>query len=60
MTEEVAHRVSIYLTKEEYGELEALIRLLRSQDHRGLISKSYVVAVAIHRMHHEMLGGKEE
>ena len=60
MTEEVAHRLSIYLTKEEYGQLLALVGLLKSRDGRGVVSKSYVVAVAIRRMHAEMLGGKEE
>ena len=60
MTEEVAHRLSIYLTKEEFSQLLDLVALLRSRDSRGVVSKSYVVAVAIRRMHEEMLGGKEE
>ena len=59
MTEEVACRLSIYLSKEEHGQLLALLRLLKSRDGRGQMSKSYVVAVAIRRMHDEMIGGKE-
>ena len=60
MTEEVAHRLSIYLTKEEFSQLRDLVVLLGSQDNRGAVSRSYVVGVAIRRMHAEMIGGKEE
>ena len=60
MTEEAAHRVSIYLTKEEFGQLVELVGLLKSRDSRGAVSKSYVVGVAIRRMYHEMIGGKED
>ena len=59
MTEDVAHRLSIYLTKEEFSQLIELVLLLKSRDSRGAVSKSYVVGVAIRRMHAEMIGGKE-
>ena len=60
MTEDVAHRVSIYLTFEEFRLLQQVIARLKSENHRGVVSKSYVVAVAIRRMHEEMFGGKKE
>ena len=59
MVEKVAHRVSIYLTHEEYKMLQELTKAARGGDQRGKTSQSYILAVALRRMHKELLGQKE-
>ena len=60
MIEEAAHRLSIYLTHEETKMLAQLMKVVQESDQRGKTSMSYVVAVAIRRMHKDLFGKKEK
>ena len=55
-----AHRLSVYLTREEYEMLVELRTVMRKENGRGKVSQSDVVAVAIRRMHKELVEGKED
>ena len=58
--QDAAHRLSIYLTHEEYQMLVELRGVLGKRNGRGKVSQSDVVAVAIRRMHKELVEGKED
>ena len=58
--QDAAHRLSIYLTHEEYVMVVQLRTVMRKENGRGKVSQSDVVAVAIRRMHKELVEGKEE